>query len=271
MPASFRRKIRSLLPYVALHPAIADLAYCPREAGADISQSVPVQNRPWEWTEFIGDPPTVEGKAEDTEDEQGAVTNSTSIALDLFDLQITGERVFHRHQDAKVDSAVRTFFDATYGENIFQRDWQDSRTLSLIVQERPSDAEREELEDEVGPLPNFYSSKLHSGSRRTPDRPSENSRRSSPASSARSRTSLHVTTSNSASMKQSPLFSRFTGSSAADAIDVDSLSGDMPVAGPSSLKRKASTSQADDDDAEVADNSSSVKRSKPPKPKARKR
>ena len=98
-------------------------------------------------------------------------------------------------------------------------------------------------EDEVGPLPTFKSMVQGSGERHS------NSRRPSPASSIRSRGSAGRHSSVLSSHRQSPSgLTRFTGSTAGDPIDVDSL--DFSTASQVGGKRK---SVPIDDDIEIVD------------------
>ncbi|CAL1707851.1 unnamed protein product [Somion occarium] len=213
MPLEYRRQIRTLLPFVPPNLAVANLAYVSQDATGQTTMT-PVQNRPWEWTEYLGEASPVEPKSEDKDgDERIVVKNSASISLELFAARVTGERVIPSGQtDSRTECMVRTFQDDLASHTVFQRDWMETRALSHML--RP---DRTEQEDEVGPLPTFPNTAQGGTDRRS------NSRRPSPASSIRSRGSVARPPSVRSSIRQSPALTRFSGSTAGEVIDVDSL------------------------------------------------
>ena len=89
-PQEYRTRLRTLLPFVALNPSVAGLAYATRDASGTLTITQPVQNRPWEWTEYLGDVPPGEVNPRADEpagtriEERASVRNSASITLELF-------------------------------------------------------------------------------------------------------------------------------------------------------------------------------------------
>ena len=59
MPVEYRSRVRALMPYVEPNLAVADLAYVSKDSSGTILTSegsvIPVQNKPWEWSEYLGD------------------------------------------------------------------------------------------------------------------------------------------------------------------------------------------------------------------------
>jgi mediator of RNA polymerase II transcription subunit 12 len=79
MPLELKQQFRTLLPYVAINSAVRNLFYTSRQPDGTLIYHGPVQNRPWEWTEYLGD---------DNPDE---FKNSGSLPLELFDAKLTGD------------------------------------------------------------------------------------------------------------------------------------------------------------------------------------
>ncbi|KAI0958249.1 hypothetical protein AcV7_004122 [Taiwanofungus camphoratus] len=246
MPPDFRKRLRSLLPYVSLNLAVSDLAYASRDCSGVLVNNTPVQNRPWEWTEYLGDVPAGETKGDDrAPDERHLVKNSASLSLELFGARMTGEYVIHSNAggDPMVEGNIRTFQDDLSGESVFMRDWRETRVLvDDVLSQNKGDQE-----EDVGALPTFASHGQGVSERRS------TSRRVSPALSVRSRASVHHSGPSSASsLRQSPglqhPLSRMSASTTSEAIDVDSL--DIPSS--SIVKRKAGMAN-DDDEIEIVE------------------
>ena len=244
MPTEYRKQMRTLLPYTELNKAVANLAYATIDASGGVTGVTPMQNRPWEWTENLGDSAAMEEK-----DNGGSkIRNTASLSLELFSAQTTGERVMQQEQNdnPNLTNTILSFEDHMYGESLFQRDWRESRILPEEATLQ-SPTERAEQEDQVGPLPTFGTPPHGSSSRHTSTR--GGSRRPSPASSVRSRTSLHAHNAPSvgSSLRQSPMHPpQASGSSAGDPIDVDSL--DPPSTSSRPAKRKADKEPSTSDD-----------------------
>ncbi|KAL4248177.1 Mediator of RNA polymerase II transcription subunit 12 [Abortiporus biennis] len=274
MPPEYRQQIRSLLPFVPINAAVADLAFGTKDSTTGAwTYQVPVQNRPWEWTENIGD---AEGRADDSahlDDSQSHIKNSASLPLEMFGTKLTGEYIikpYHDHSDEslntgwngakdeeldrRVEGNLKTMQDTLVSESIFARDWREARValddIAAIGSSSGSSQDlKGEMEDDVGPLPNINTvgGGMGSGERR--------SRRGSPAStstvSIRSKVSVNQhPPSGAVGMRHSPLFNRFSagatgsGSTIGDAIDVDSL--EIPTS--STSKRKI---EGDDSEVEI--------------------
>ena len=270
-PPEYRARLRTLLPHVALHPAVADLVYATRDAaGVPTGPPVPVQNRPWEWTEYLGDAPTGELPARgsgsgagagpsDAHSDRPQVRNSAALSLELFDARVTGDRVIPPASvrtgpggagaDMLGEATLRSFQDDVYAESAFKRDWRETRIPPDEDDDEDDphggggDTSGDAVESLVGAGSGAYASDygVHHRSAST------SSRRPSPASSVRS----------AGSVRPSPAHppSRLSVSTAGDVIDVDAFDG---VSGTgtgtgtgSSQKRKAMSTIAEEDDDEI--------------------
>jgi mediator of RNA polymerase II transcription subunit 12, fungi type len=269
MPSSYRVRIRTLLPFVAPNASVADLAYISKDGSMS---PIPVQNRPWEWIEYLGERSAHEAKDDDTPD--GVLKNAASLSLDLFDTHalarrpatIAGENAVVKVGRQNAQRALSMLEETMFTESVFKRDWRESRTFASSLSQDASEVQPE-AEDEIGPLPNFTAT----------DRRSNSSRMASPVSSVRSRASVQPMI--PSVIYQSPAHPQqqrisMSGSSASDAIDVDSLNFDvshpassLPMQG--SNKRKA-TEDVDHDDADNAQKKQQGKGgSAKPRPKKR--
>ncbi|KAI0093156.1 hypothetical protein BDY19DRAFT_989824 [Irpex rosettiformis] len=245
IPPSYRSCIRTLLPFVSLNATVADLAYIVKD---NDSTSMSVPNRPWEWMEYLGDRAIHEAKDEKTTD--GTIKNTTSLSLELFDTHSLGKCSIDTTADAassitldrqRVRGTLSELQETSFTESVFQRDWRESRMFMASPFQDPGPS-HPEAEDEVGPLPSLTAT----------ERRSSSSRMGSPVSSVRSRGSVQPP--GPSLLHHSPLQLLSTsGSTASDAIDVDSLNVDTSNSLPStsqfqnSNKRKASEDAGDDD------------------------
>ena len=236
MPTEYRKQMRTLLPYTDPNKTVAHLAYATVDASGVISSLSPMQNRPWEWTENLGEIISPEDK---DNNERSKIKNTASVSLELFGAQATGESVLQQTQtdNPHLTNTILSFEDHLHGEGVFQRDWRESR-VSPDDPVLTSPTERAELEDQVGPLPSFSAQPQGSSSKHTSTR---GSRRPSPASSVRSRSSLHAQNipSVGSSLRQSPMQPAHSqsGSTAGDPIDVDAF--DIHSSSSRTGKRKA--------------------------------
>lgn len=222
MPLELKQQFRTLLPYVAINPAVRNLFYASRQPDGTLTYHGPVQNRPWEWTEYLGD---------DNPDE---FRNSGSLPLELFDAKLTGDHlVDSKGLSGIAESSLLSLRSDVVGENIFERDWREGR-VPLKPGTPPEYGSRlggDEEEEEDG------NSKVQRGQL--------NSRGASPASSVRSRMSAASFRSPSVSSQ----LSRRAGST--DVIDVDSLPS---TSSTRTQKRKASDEMDEDEEVQIIDN-----------------
>lgn len=85
MPMEYRQRIRTLLPYVDLNAAVDGLSLASKDASGEFSNFQPVQNRPWEWTENLGDQVFPDSRVDDKiSDPRNPIKNVASIPLELF-------------------------------------------------------------------------------------------------------------------------------------------------------------------------------------------
>lgn len=216
MPLELKHQFRTLLPYVAINPAVRNLFYTSRQPDGTLIYHGPVQNRPWEWTEYLGD---------DNPDE---FKNSGSLSLELFDAKLTGDHLLDsKGLSERAGSSLLSLRNDVVYENIFERDWREGR-VPLQAGTPPECGSRlggdDEEDEEV-------SSKVQRGQ--------PNSRGASPASSVRSRISAASFRSPSVSSQ----LSRRAGST--DVFEVDSLPS---TSSTRTQKRKASDEIDEDDD-----------------------
>ena len=126
MPAEYCRQLRILLPYVLPNATVQDLAYASHDPSGSLVNTAPVQNRPWEWTEYLGDAPTT-----DTKGNESTVKNSAALSLDLFDMQITSDRIVQPSTTSldPLTEANRRAFHDDFSQSVFQRDWRETRII----------------------------------------------------------------------------------------------------------------------------------------------
>ncbi|OSD03951.1 hypothetical protein PYCCODRAFT_163808 [Trametes coccinea BRFM310] len=260
MPPEYKARLRTMLPYVALNPVVEDLVYATRDASGTIVHAVPVQNRPWEWTEYLGDVPGAEprGGADERAGDDGrpTVRNSASLSLELFEARLTGDRVIPAEgtalkDDLMAEENLRALQDDLYAEGAFRRDWRETRVSLNDAPTAPTarPSRSAEQEDSGPPLPGFggHAAAAAAADART------SSRRPSPASSVRSAASGQL--GSATSLRQSPAhpLSRLSVSTAGDVIDVDALEAGTSGSG-STNKRKAMGGIAEeDDDVQIVD------------------
>ena len=242
IPGTYRSCLRTLLPFVSLNASVDGLAYV---ANDNDTTPTPVSNHPWEWMEYLGEPSTQEVGDEGAV--AGTVKNTTSLSLELFNAHALAKRsadVSSDNPQATLDGqrvlgTLNELRETSFLESIFKRDWRESRVFvsSPLQGSTPS---HPEAEDEVGPLPGLIST----------DRRSISSRMASPVSSIRSRGSVQPP--GSASMHHSPSQPQpqrmsTSGSTASDAIDVDSLNADtFSSMSQTQSNKKRKTTDGDD-------------------------
>ncbi|THH04935.1 hypothetical protein EW145_g5157 [Phellinidium pouzarii] len=142
MPREFRNMISTLYMHVPHNPLTADLVYATRDADGTLHQGAPVQMRPWEWIESLGDPPPTDAKEAVREAEEREkpgnkylVRNNTSIPLEMFGARIAGEGIRHLGagmQEVALDDGERLrslFEDDLSAESMYERDWRESRVV----------------------------------------------------------------------------------------------------------------------------------------------
>ena len=218
MPLELKHQFRTLLPYVAINPAVRNLVYASRQPDGTLVYHGPVQNRPWEWTEYLGD---------DNPDE---FKNSGSLPLELFDVKLTGDHMLDTSDlSERAESSLRSLRNDVVSENVFERDWREGR-VPFQAGTPPEFGSRlggNEEEDEEG------SSKVQRGQ--------QNSRGASPASSVRSRISA-------ASFRSPSVSSQLSrGGGSTDVIEVDSL----PSTSSTRTQKRKATKDIDEDDDEI--------------------
>ncbi|KIK91304.1 hypothetical protein PAXRUDRAFT_830959 [Paxillus rubicundulus Ve08.2h10] len=247
IPLEFHHQLCTLLSHLPPHNVVKNLVHAYRDPSGELTYGSPVQNRPWEWIENLGEP-AVEEDA--NRPRQTPIKNSGSLSLELFAARPTGDHIIphipsssskdNDNANMRLEGDMRSFEDGLSAENVYRRDWRETRLEAHHdVQAGGSDGEgKDEGADEVGILPVFLGH----------NRPGSGagSRRASPASSVRSRGSAHGSNS---SMRQSPGLGATNKMSASTISDAMEGSTAGRPAGTKSRKRKAADA---DDEVEIA-------------------
>lgn len=138
MPKVYCNLIRSLLRYTPQNLPTADIVYAFRDDDGVLHPGPPVQMRPWEWIESLGDAPPLDSKEQQKEAEEMErskakymVRNNTSIPLEMFGARMTGEAIRRMGAEGSISDVgerMRSYFeDDLSSESIYERDWRESR------------------------------------------------------------------------------------------------------------------------------------------------
>ncbi|KAH8119597.1 hypothetical protein DFH11DRAFT_1501865 [Phellopilus nigrolimitatus] len=140
MLTEYRDLIGTLNKHVPQNLPIAGLVYAVRDSEGVLQQGAPVQMRPWEWIESLGDAPPADDKEKQREAEERErlgtkyyVRNNTSIPLEMFGARLTGEgvRTLGTGAEGTVSSTgerlLSLFEDDLASESMYERDWRESR------------------------------------------------------------------------------------------------------------------------------------------------
>ncbi|KIJ67463.1 hypothetical protein HYDPIDRAFT_108239 [Hydnomerulius pinastri MD-312] len=264
IPSEFYHQLCTLIPYLPPNDVVKNLVHAYRDASGQLVYGSPVQNRPWEWIENLGEP-AVEN---DTNPPQESMPkNSGSLSLELFAARSTGDHILRpiHSEDAnmRLEGDIRSFEDGLSAETVYRRDWRETRLEAHHDVNAGGGARggKGEGTDEVGALP-MFPGQVRAGS-------VVGSRRASPASSVKSRGSAHGSI---ASVRQSPGLgstNKMSVSTMSDVMEEGSTGGGSGER--KGLKRKAVES---DDDVEIIEGPIPAKpsaRTKNPKSRAKKK
>ncbi|THV06762.1 hypothetical protein K435DRAFT_711026 [Dendrothele bispora CBS 962.96] len=186
LPSEYRAQLCTILSDLPDTSAVVNLSSAHRDSSGNLVIDGPVLNRPWEWTENLGEPSSDDVHRSGLSKGKGTLKNSGSLSLHTFGSRMTSEVLPDPSKDSQASANGRFFEDELSTSNVFQRDWRESRMRSKA---------RDENESSKG------------GRRQTP--------RVSPSS-----TSSH----SRSSMRNSPGLSRISGSTTnSEIIDVDSF------------------------------------------------
>jgi mediator of RNA polymerase II transcription subunit 12, fungi type len=264
LPREYRRQLASLLPHFPSVSSVSNLVNYHRDVAGNIEYVTPVVNRPWEWIENLGDPTAIDPKGDEREGEKIAlktkslVKNSGSLSLDTFNARMTGDGILRNSRDdTQMEGNLRLFQDGLAGENVFKRDWWETR-ISLdakLLPGTPADRVGGEVDQEVGGI--------------VGNPGTSNERRMTPRGSPSSVVSRSSARGSTASIRQSPaqgLVHRRSSSTTSDVIDVDSITTTvLSSKRGSSNKRKVAAITVSDDEIEIIEGplaQASVKRTK---------
>jgi mediator of RNA polymerase II transcription subunit 12, fungi type len=266
MPPEYRMRLRALIPYLEPNLAVADLAYASTSedaSGASETSYIPVQNKPWEWTENLGELSGAETtKESNASGQQSAVRNAASLSLDLFNARVIGKRAHLSEdtvEDPRIDGALRMFQDDLLTESVFRRDFRETRVDPSVIDAKITIARNSH--DHVDSVSNV-TAVGGSGSEHHPS-----SRVGSPSGSVRSRGSMQppsissgsgsrrsspATTHGSVSQHVHSALNKLAGSSAGEPIDVDMLDTNAATL-VSGTKRKGLDVEDGDDDIQIVE------------------
>ncbi|KAG6821035.1 hypothetical protein H0H93_007925 [Arthromyces matolae] len=243
LPREHHKQLSSLLPLLPDTSAVANLVNSQRDASGNMIYGAPVVNRSWEWIENLGEPTILDANEEDRDrgekerfESRYAVKNSSSLSLEVFGARFTGDGVLRNSntdQDYRRLGKLRGFGDGLSAENLFNRDWRETRvdldpdgSNPGIHQQRPNEGN-----EQVG-------SSSYSGVSQPEKRPTP---RGSPAPSNVSR----------GSTSSKGVLNRNSSSTISEIIDVDSAT---TVTSKQSSPNKRKASAVSDDEIEIIEN-----------------
>lgn len=244
-----------------------------RDASGHLVYGAPIQNRPWEWVDNLGEP-AVEEDAHRWQ--EGPFKNASSLSLELFEACRTGEHIPRpsllrdttKHDNRednymRLEGDVRSFEDGLSTESIYRRDWRETRLEAYRDGQGdggPSSTGKGDSGlDEVGLLP-VFPAQNHSG---LTGAGGSGSRRPSPASSIKSRGSTQGTVS---SVRQSPGSTNKMSTTTTTVSDVME-EGSTTMRSGARHKRKADS----DDEVEIVEGPLPTKKPKTVKVRGKKR
>ncbi|KAG5646822.1 hypothetical protein DXG03_002199 [Asterophora parasitica] len=236
LPVGCHKQLASLLPLHLTTASVSHMVNSHKDAVGNMIYGTAIVNRPWEWIENLGEPMAVDLTEADIEREEKerlesmyVVKNSASLSLDTFGTHITGEGVVkatHATEHRRKGS-LQSFGDGLSAENLFKRDWRETRVESEVEATAgvASGRPKGETDQDAGGV-------FQTGPRTTTPR-------GSPSSMSRG----------SGSVRQSPqgTANRRSNSTISDVIDVDGITA-APSKRPLANKRKASLAVAVSDD-----------------------
>lgn len=135
--------VATLFRHVPRNALIDDLVYLRRNSSGEYERGSPVQMRPWEWMEYLGEVGPADAK-DVTADTEGKgkmgvkrdLRNNTSMPLEMFDIHSSGEgiRQLYATSDNKRQAAetLRSIFeDDLLSESVYERHWREGRITVL--------------------------------------------------------------------------------------------------------------------------------------------
>ena len=136
IPPEYRKQLSTLLQDLPSHSIVTDLVNSHCDAFGNTVFGQPVVNKPWEWIENLGEPPTSDPAEEERERGERMrdrvahlVKNTSSISLEYFGARHTGDTVkvdMGSEGYAKLEGFTRGFEDGL-SESVFTRDWRETR------------------------------------------------------------------------------------------------------------------------------------------------
>lgn len=134
-PPEFHALLCSLLPYIPPNNVVKDLVHAHRDSSGQLIYSSPVQNRPWEWIENLGEAVLDDNlpKLPDS-----TIKNAGSLSLELFAARPTGDHILRStvlspnkdnsdYTNMRLEGDLRSFEDGITAESAYKRDWREAR------------------------------------------------------------------------------------------------------------------------------------------------
>nr|GAT57732.1 predicted protein [Mycena chlorophos] len=121
-PREFRNQVQALLRHLPPPAIVSQLSTAHRDVNGVLVPDAPVQNRPWDWIENLGEPIV--------NDEQRplALKNSGSVSLEYFSARMTGDSILDpAEDDQRTQANMRSFQDGLSTESVLKRDWRETR------------------------------------------------------------------------------------------------------------------------------------------------
>ncbi|KAF8875798.1 hypothetical protein CPB84DRAFT_1853156 [Gymnopilus junonius] len=240
MPPEYHKQIRSLLVTYNADSLVANLVNTHRDPQGNTVHGPAVVNKPWEWIESLGEPSVLDPKEGEREREEKdrlkvrhLVKNSGSVSLDNFAARVAGDGIKSNmlNDDGDVVEGCTRFFEDGLSENIFIRDWRESRLDFEPSLEAISHQKHELAHDALMITGNSQAL------------------RASPSSSVISRSS--TTLSGLRQQQQSPALTIHNRPSVVrEVVDMDTLPG-TSMKGKESIKRKMTSMAVSDDEVEI--------------------
>ncbi|KAF8876501.1 hypothetical protein BD779DRAFT_1560397 [Infundibulicybe gibba] len=243
LPLEYRKQFMLLLPHLLSITVVTNLVTSHRDAAGNVVYGPPVINRPWEWTEYIGESSDPNEESKDQEEKEHArmkypIRNSGSLSLETFGARLTGDGIIHNlspSHDPRVEGNLLTFEDGLSADCLFKRDWRETR-LNFESESTFGNSTRA-ADSEAGE--SYYPGLLRGDKRTTP--------KVSPASSVVSRSSARGSANSMRTSPNQSALNRLTASTVSEILEVESIATASSSKQGSGSKRKSAPTASDDE------------------------
>lgn len=137
MPHEHRKEMFFLLPYSQSVYPVDGLFYAKLDkSSGDVhyKEDGPVVNRPWEWTENLGDPDNASDSDATDFAMRNFLKNTGSLSLETFGVRMTGDAILHNPNASEVgpeSDRLRMFGDGMHAESVWARDFRETRVPNV--------------------------------------------------------------------------------------------------------------------------------------------